>query len=199
MPVMDGVEFVQIMKAQELTRHIPIILLSAKNSIESQIEGLEVGADAYLNKPFHPRHLEAIIESQLHRNRAVLEYSESIYAALEQYEGKFIHKEDKQLMLHVTKIIHDQIDNETLTLDFIASEVVLSKMQLYRKIKEITGQTPTEYIRSIRLKQAERLLKTTNMTVQEIMFHCGFNNKAYFYREFSKKYHLTPKEYRNQK
>jgi len=199
MPIMNGVEFVQIMKSQDLTRHIPIILLSSKNSIESQIEGLEVGADAYLNKPFHPRHLEAIIESLLHRNKALLEYSESVYAALEQYEGKFIHKEDKILMLHITKIIHDQIDNEALSLDFIASEVVLSKMQLYRKIKEITGQTPMEYIRSIRLKQAEKLLKTTNMTVQEIMFHCGFNNKAYFYREFAKKYHLTPKEYRNQK
>ncbi|MCK9311709.1 MAG: helix-turn-helix domain-containing protein [Bacteroidales bacterium] len=72
-------------------------------------------------------------------------------------------------------------------------------MQLYRKIKEITGQTPTEYIRSIRLKQAEKMLKTTNKTVQEIMFNCGFNNKAYFYREFAKKYHLPPKEYRNQK
>ena len=199
MPVMNGVQFVQIMKSQELTRHIPIILLSSKNSIESQIEGLEEGADAYLNKPFHPRHLEAMIESLLHRNKALLEYNESVYAALEQYEGKFIHKEDKQLMLHITKIIHEQIDNEALSLDFIASEVVLSKMQLYRKIKEITGQTPTEYIRSIRLKQAEKLLKTTNKTVQEIMFHCGFNNKAYFYREFSKKYHLTPKEYRNQK
>jgi len=199
MPIINGVQFVQIMKSQELTRHIPIVLLSSKNSIDSQIEGLEVGADAYLNKPFHPRHLEAIIESLLHRNKALLEYSESVYAALEQYEGKFIHKEDKNLMLHITKIIHDQIDNEALSLDFIASEVVLSKMQLYRKIKEITGQTPTEYIRSIRLKLAEKLLKTTSKTVQEIMFHCGFNNKAYFYREFAKKYHLTPKEFRNLK
>ena len=199
MPKMDGVEFVKIMKEQELTRHIPIILLSSKSSVESQIEGLEVGADAYLSKPFHPRHLEAMIESLLYRNKAVLDYSESIYAALEQYEGKFIHKEDKDLMLRITKIIHDHVDNETLSLDFVASETALSKMQLYRKIKEITGQTPTEYIRSIRLKLAEKLLKTTNKTVQEIMFSCGFNNKAYFYREFAKRYHLTPKEYRNQK
>jgi signal transduction histidine kinase/DNA-binding response OmpR family regulator/ligand-binding sensor domain-containing protein len=199
MPVMNGVEFVRIMKEQELTRHIPIILLSSKSSVESQIEGLEVGADAYLSKPFHPRHLEALIESLLHRNQAVLAYSESAYAALEQFEGKLIHKEDKELMLRITQIIHDQIDNETLSMDFIASETALSKMQLYRKMKEIIGQTPTEYIRSIRLKQAEKLLKSTNKTVQEIMYSCGFNNKAYFYREFSKKYHLTPKEYRNQK
>jgi signal transduction histidine kinase/ligand-binding sensor domain-containing protein/DNA-binding response OmpR family regulator len=198
MPVMNGVEFVKIMKGQELTRHIPIILLSSKSSVESQIEGLEVGADAYLSKPFHPRHLEAIIENLLHLNKAILDYSESTYAALEQFEGKLVHKEDKDLMLRITKIIHDQIDNESLSLDFIASETAISKMQLYRKMKELIGQTPTEYIRSIRLKQAEKLLKSTNKTVQEIMFICGFNNKAYFYREFAKKFHLTPKEYRNQ-
>jgi len=199
MPVMDGVEFIKIMKEQELTRHIPIILLSSKGSVENQIEGLETGADAYLSKPFHPRHLEAQVESLLHRNKAVLEYSESTYAALEQYEGRLIHKEDKELMLNITRIIHQQMDNESLGLDFIAAELALSKMQLYRKMKELISQTPTEYIRSIRLKQAEKLLKTTNKTVQEIMYVCGFNNKAYFYREFSKKYHLTPKEYRNQK
>jgi len=199
MPEMDGVEFIKKMKEQELTRHIPIILLSSKGSVENQIEGLETGADAYLSKPFHPRHLEAQVESLLHRNKAILDYSESTYAALEQYEGKLIHKEDKELMLNITRIIHQQMDNESLTLDFIAGELSLSKMKLYRKIKELIGQTPTEYIRSIRLKQAEKLLKTTNKTVQEIMYVCGFNNKAHFYREFSKKYHLTPKEYRNQK
>ncbi|MDO9152130.1 MAG: two-component regulator propeller domain-containing protein [Paludibacter sp.] len=199
MPVMNGVEFIKIMKEHELSRHIPIILLSTKSSVDNQIEGLEVGADAYLSKPFHPRHLEALIESLLHRNKAVLDYSESVYAALEQLDGKLIRKEDKDLMLRITTIVHQQIDNDNLTLDFIANEIALSKMQLYRKIKEIIGQTPTEYIRSIRLKQSEKLLKTTSKTVQEIMYNCGFNNKAYFYREFAKKYHLTPKEYRNQK
>ena len=198
MPVMDGVEFIKIMKEQELTRHIPIILLSSKSSVENQIEGLETGADAYLSKPFHPRHLEALIESLLHRNKAILDYSESTYAALDQFEGKLVHKEDKELMLNITRIIHHQMDNESLTLDFIAGEMSISKMQLYRKVKELIGQTPTEYIRSVRLKQSEKLLKTTNKTVQEIMYICGFNNKAYFYREFAKKYHLTPKEYRNQ-
>jgi signal transduction histidine kinase/ligand-binding sensor domain-containing protein/DNA-binding response OmpR family regulator len=199
MPVMNGVEFVKIMKEQELTRHIPIVLLSSKGTVENQIEGLEMGADAYLSKPFHPRHLEALVESMLHRNKAVLDYSESAYAALEQFEGKLIHKEDKELMLQITKIIQEHLENESLTLDFIARETANSKMQLYRKMKEIIGLTPTEFIRSIRLKHAEKLLKTTNKTVQEIMYNSGFNNKAYFYREFAKKYHLTPKEYRNLK
>lgn len=196
MPVMNGEEFVKIMKEQELTRHIPIILLSTKSSIENQIEGLEGGADAYLGKPFHPRHLTALIESLLCRSKAVVDFSESPYSAVDQLEGKLIRKEDKDLIVRITSIIYDQIDNDSLSLDYIAGELALSKMQLYRKIKELMGQTSTEYIRSIRLKHAEKLLKTTNKTVLEIMYLCGFNNKAYFYREFAKKYQDTPNEYR---
>jgi AraC-like DNA-binding protein len=77
--------------------------------------------------------------------------------------------------------------------------MAISKMQLYRKIKELIDQTPTEFIRNIRLNHAEKMLKSTNKTVQEIMYDCGFNNKTYFYREFAKKFQQTPKEYRNHK
>lgn len=196
MPEMNGVEFVKVMKAQESTKHIPIILLSSKSSVESQIEGFESGADAYINKPFNFRHLEVIVKSLLHKKDILEEYSNSPYSALEQYEGSFIHKEDKDIIVNITKIIYDNIDNEELTIEFIANETALSKMQLYRKIKEITKKTPTEFIRSIRLKYAEKLLKTTNKTVQEIMYESGFNNKTYFYREFFKKQNKTPKEFR---
>ncbi len=196
MPKMNGVEFVKIMKTQEMTSHIPIILLSSKSSIESQIEGYEVGADAYINKPFNFRHLEVIVKSLLHKKNILEEYSNSPYSALEQYEGSLIHKEDKETILNITRVIYDNIDNEELTIEFIANETAISKMQLYRKIKEITKKTPTEFIRSIRLKYAGKLLKTTNRTVQEVMYASGFNNKAYFYREFLKKYNKTPKEFR---
>lgn len=196
MPEMNGVEFVKIMKTQEFTSHIPIILLSSKSSIENQIEGFESGADAYINKPFNFRHLEVIVKSLLHKKNVLEEYSSSPYSALEQYEGSVIHKEDKDLILHITKVIYDNIDNEELTIDFIANETAISKIQLYRKIKEITKKTPTEFIRSIRLKHAGKLLRTTNKTVQEIIYASGFNNKTYFYREFFKQYNKTPKEYR---
>ena len=196
MPDMNGIEFVKTMKKHELTRHIPIILLSSKAAIENQIEGLELGADAYLGKPFHPRHLDAMIESLLNRNKAVLEFSESAYASMEQFEGKLIKKEDNELILNITKLVIEHLDDENLTLDSIAAEMAISKMQLYRKIKELIDQTPTEFIRTIRLNHAEKLLKTTNKTVQEIMYDCGFNNKTYFYREFAKRFKQTPKEYR---
>lgn len=196
MPVMNGVELVKIMKQQELTRHIPILMLSSRSSIENQIEGLEQGADGYLGKPFHPRHLEAMVESALSRNKMLLDYSDSPYLAVDLLEGKIIRKEDKNLILRITSLIYEQIENESLSIDFISGELAMSKMQLYRKLKENVGQTPTEYIRTIRLKHAEKLLKTTSKTVSEIMYLCGFNNKAYFYREFAKKFNDTPKEYR---
>ena len=199
MPEMNGIEFVKTLKNQELTRHIPIILLSSKAAVENQIEGLQQGADAYLGKPFHPRHLEALIESLLKRNKAVLDFSESAYASMEQFEGKLIKKEDNELILNITKLVMEHLDDENLSLDSIAGEIAISKMQLYRKIKDLINQTPTEFIRTIRLNHAEKLLKTTNKTVQEIMYDCGFNNKTYFYREFAKKFQQTPKEYRNQK
>ncbi len=196
MPVMNGVEFLKKMKVQALTQHIPVILLSTKGSIESHIEGLEIGADAYLSKPFHPRHLEAMVERLLQRNKTLLDFSKSPYAAVTQFEGKIIHKEDKELLLRITSIIYDNIDNESLSIDLLADELALSKMQIYRKIKELVSQTPTEYMRFIRLNHAEKLLKTTNKTVLEIMYTCGFNNKSYFYREFAKKFNDTPNEYR---
>ena len=198
MPVMNGVAFVKEIRSSDHTKHIPAIFLTAKSDIESQIEGYAIGADAYLNKPFNIRHLEVLIASLLNKTKTLSEYSNSPSFALAQFEGRIMHKEDKELLLHITQTVYDNIDNENLSMDFISTEIAISKMQLYRKIKEVTGMTPTEYIRSIRLNHAEKLLKTTNKTVQEIMYQSGFNNKAYFYKEFSKKYHLTPKEYRKQ-
>ncbi|NLA16199.1 MAG: response regulator [Bacteroidales bacterium] len=198
MPVMNGVEFVKKIRSLDHVKHIPIIFLSAKSDIESQIKGYAIGADAFLNKPFNIRHLEVLIERLLNKTKTLSEYSSSPFFALEQYEGRIMHKEDKDLLLRITGIVCDNIDNESLSMDFIANELAMSKMQLYRKIREITDLTPTEYIRSIRLNHAQKLLKTTLKTVQEIMYQSGFNNKAYFYREFSKKYHLTPGEYRKQ-
>ena len=97
----------------------------------------------------------------------------------------------------VSDIIIRNIDNSALSAEDVAREAALSKMQLYRKLKSLVGMSPTEFIRSIRLENALKLLKTSNKTVQEIMYACGFANKAYFYREFQKKFGVTPKQYRD--
>lgn len=197
MPVMDGVEMVKKIRSNSRTSHIPIIFLSSKSDIESQIEGYETGVDAYLGKPFNVRHLEALIESLLIRMKRMRDYSDSPVSVMEHFEGRLIDREDKELLMRINTVLQDNIDNENLSIGFIANEVAVSRMQLYRKIKEITGLTPTEYIRSLRLKYAEKLLRTTNRTVQEIIYLSGFNNKGYFYRVFARKHNKTPVEYRN--
>ena len=198
MPKMNGAEFVKIIKGMDHVRHIPVIILSARNTVEDQITGLESGADAYLVKPFHPKYLLVMVDNLLGRNKAIMAYSKSAWSAVEQFNDRIVKKEDKEFITSVTDIICRNIGSDTLSIDMISEETAMGKMTLYRKVKELLDMTPTEYIRHLRLEKAENLLKTTNKTVQEIMFECGFNSKTYFYREFAKKYHLTPKEYAKQ-
>lgn len=197
MPGMSGFEFVNYLKQDELMEHIPILLLSSDASVDSKIEGTNMGADAYLSKPFHEEYLLAVIAHLLSNRRKLKDYFNSSLSLMERVEGKLLHKEDKEFIHQLTKIVVANLDNGHFSQDFLAQEMGVSRMQLYRKLKDIKDETPTDFIRGIRLKHAESLLKSTNKTVQEIMYDCGFNNKAYFYRTFSKEFGSTPKEYRD--
>ncbi len=197
MPKMNGIELVKALKNDEITRRIPVILLSTKNTVEDQVKGLSEGADRYVSKPFNPKHLSAVVDSLLNRDKAVMEYSNSSVAAMDLYSGKVVTKETKRLLSKVTDVIMKNISNENMTLDDIAEQTATSKMKIYRAMKASLEMTPTEYIRSIRLQHAEKLLRTTKKTVQEIMYECGFSSKAYFHKVFSAKYGHTPKEYRD--
>ena len=107
-----------------------------------------------------------------------------------------MHADDKKFIVQLTRTIEENLVDENLSLNFLCDKMCVSRMGLYRKIKEITQMTPSEYIRSVKLKHATHLLRTTGMTIQEIMFCSGFNNKSYFYREFAKVYRMSPKEMR---
>lgn len=196
MPGMSGVEVVERLKSNPLTRHIPVVFLTSDFSVESRIRGAEIGVDSYMTKPFHARHLLATVRQQTERKTRMREYYESPLASMETLDGRPVHKSDKEFVMKLSKIAAEYIDDPQLSADLLSSEMRLSRMQLYRRLKEVTGETPTEFIRRRRLEHAERLLKTTDMTVQEIMYLSGFNNKAYFYREFAKQYRQTPREYR---
>ena len=196
MPVMDGLTFLQKIKNDITTKHIPVILLSSKMSVESQIQGLEYGADMYLGKPFHPAHLQAAVERMFGNKEIVKHYMESPLAYAEQFNGKLIDKQDKEFMNKAFEYLSQNLDNETYNQDYLSQDLAISRVQLYRKIKKLTDKTPADFIRSFRLQEAEKRLRTTSKTVQEIMADCGFKNKAHFYREFAKLYHATPKEYR---
>ncbi|MEO7044599.1 MAG: two-component regulator propeller domain-containing protein, partial [Ferruginibacter sp.] len=197
MPKMDGLELCQKMKDTPATCQVPFILLSAKGSEEQHMEGYESGADAYIAKPFHTAHLKL-------RIRKLIAYRKKLHELFKQnstpdlFSETEIPDEDRQFLTRIVAVITEKLAESELTAELLEKEFCISKMQLYRKLKSLTGMTPGEFIRQLRLKEAARLLTTTNLTVSEIFFRTGFNNQSYFFREFKKKYHLAPNEYREQ-
>lgn len=198
--LMDGIngfEFTRNVKTNPITAHIPVVLLTGKRTVEDQIKGLSEGADVYLPKPFYPAHLKAVTARLLAGRQELKKYYSSAAAATEIYNGYTLNREDYEFIVNTTRIIEDNLEYEGLTPHFISTELAMSKMQFYRKIRELADQAPSEFIRGVRLNFAARRILSTNKTIQEIMFEAGFNNKAYFFREFNKKFGISPGEYRN--
>lgn len=198
MPNMDGLTLIHKLKSDLKTSYIPIIGISARSSVEDQIDAYNHGADAYIVKPFHPRQVISTIENLLSRQMLLKDYFNSSMSSVKVKDGIVLHPEDEELIQNVTDFIKDNIDDESISPSSIADFVGVSKATLYRKFKEIMDKTPSEFVRGIRLEHAAKLLRTTKLTVSEIMFKCGFSNKSYFYREFLKQYGVSPKDYRNQ-
>ncbi len=197
MPRMDGFSLIDHLKGDSKTSYIPIITISAKVTIEDQINAYNHGADTYITKPFHPKHVISAIENLLARQAQLKDYFNSSLSSIKVKDGITLYPEDEKLIEEVTALINDNIDNEKLSPEFISSFIGVSKATLYRKFKEVLDKTPSEFIRNIRLEHAAKLLKTTKMTVSEIMFQSGFSNKSYFYREFQKQFQQSPTDYRN--
>jgi signal transduction histidine kinase/DNA-binding response OmpR family regulator/ligand-binding sensor domain-containing protein len=199
MPEMDGLEFIKEIKNNIFTKHLPVIFLSSKTSLEDQILGTQNGSDVYITKPFHPRHILASVENILVKHKLIGEYYHSSAIAFELLEnGKVVHKEDRDLMMKIINYIDQHLNNDQLSASLIGDALNLGEMTLYRKTKDILDMTPGQLIKTIKMKHVTDLLLSTNDTIQEIMFKCGYNNKSYFYREFQKMYNATPKEYRKQ-
>jgi YesN/AraC family two-component response regulator len=197
MPNMGGLELCNKMKNAPATCQVPFILLSARGSEDHHMEGYEVGADAYIAKPFHIAHLKL-------RVRKLLEYRQRLRElfkddkATDMLAGSDIADTDKLFLTRLVQLIEENLDEPELNAAFVEKAFNMSKMQLYRKLKTITGMTPGEFIKHIRLKQAAHLLLSTHLTVSEIFYRTGFNNQSYFFREFKKRYHFAPNEYREQ-
>lgn len=197
MPVMDGVELCRRIKTDVRTCHIPFIMLTAKSSVEHRIEGLESGANSYIPKPFYPDHLLVRIQKLLEEKDLILKHfaQDNLVESLPQMP---IESEEKIFIKHVIEIIQKNIDNENLDSAFIEKELGISNSQLYRKTREIFNLSPGDLIRTMRLKYAAVLLRKNVLTVSEICYKSGFNNRSYFYREFKKIYNTTPKNYQLQ-
>ena len=197
MPNMNGLELCTKIKNTTATCQVPFILLSAKASEDHHMEGYEVGADAYIAKPFHTTYLKL-------RIRKLLEYRQKLHDLFKDDRAADLLKEsdmandDKEFLGKLMGIIEERLDEPELNAAFIEKAFAMSKMQLYRKLKTMTGMTPGEFIKHTRLKHAAKLLISTHFTVSEIFYRTGFNNQSYFFREFKKRYNCAPNEYREQ-
>jgi YesN/AraC family two-component response regulator len=196
MPDIDGISLIDNLKSDTKTGYIPIIGLSAKTSIEDFVNAYTHGADMYITKPFHPKHILSAIDNLLSKQSLLKEYFNSSISSIKIKGGTAMHRDDERLIREIIDYIHKNIDDESLDPNRIAEFMNISKATLYRKLKDITGKTPGEFLRILRLEYAAKLLTKTKLTVSEIMYRSGFSNKSYFYREFQKIYETSPKEYR---
>ena len=198
MPEMDGNTLCSKIKGNPATSHLPVILLTAKNRDEDQLEGLETGADAYIVKPFNMDILRRTIVNLVHTHRTLrLKYGRNDQLE-QQVDDIKMKSPDEKLLDRVMAVINKNLSNSDLSVDKIADEVGISRVHLHRKMKELTGQTPHDFIRNIRLKQAAHLLASNNMNITEVMYACGFNNSASFSTIFKKFYGMSPRDYMNE-
>ena len=185
MPGMDGLECCKRLKNDGITSHIPIILLTAKTLDEYRVEGYMYGVDAYLTKPFSGMVLKARIKNLI-ENRKLMKIAFGNDAREEVHEEVMQSIEDK-FVEKFRAIIQNNLGNSELSVETISKEMGISRAQLYRKIKTMTGISPNDIIREARLKRADRLLETTDKSISEIAYEVGFSSPSYFtkcYREF---------------
>jgi signal transduction histidine kinase/ligand-binding sensor domain-containing protein/DNA-binding response OmpR family regulator len=194
MPKVDGLTLCKTIKSDTLTSHIPVILLTAKSEIESRIEGLEMGADSYIPKPFHPRHLFVRIEKLLKaREQAFESFKKNFGTSGYDLQHDF-SSHDKELLEKCLAFVEKNYARENIDADIMASHLALSKAQLYRKVKALTGLTPHGLIKNYRLKQARKMIAEKEYSVSDIIFMTGFNNRTYFYRSYKEAFGETPGE-----
>ena len=199
MPQIDGITLMKQIKGDKHTTHIPFILLSAKNTVEEQVEGIEAGAEMYLTKPFNVEYLKSIVDRLLQRQDDLKDYYSPVISSFELTDGKYLHKEEKLFLDKLIQHINTHFSDPEFSTTQLSSDLGMSTRHLYRKLKKIIPQTPADLIKEYRLSIAEKLLITSQLSIDEIMFKAGFINRGSFYHAFSHKFGTTPKIYRQDK
>jgi len=193
MPEMDGIELSRKIRSDKRTGHIPVILLTALTGEAYQLKGLETGASDYLTKPFSFEILNVKIRNLVTLNRRLKEtYTRRLNIETPAIE---VESGDEKLILSVTQYIESNLDSATLSVEDLCKHVYMSHASLYRKIVDLTGETPVEFIRSIKLNKAADLLERSNMKISEIGYAVGFTTPNYFTRAFKAKFNVSPSEY----
>ncbi|MBP0905224.1 two-component regulator propeller domain-containing protein [Mariniflexile gromovii] len=191
MPKISGIELCNTLKLDERTSHIPIILLTAKSGDQNEIDGLKTGADDYITKPFNNNKLKIRVEKLIElRQQLQQRYSN----ALELNDIKTTSV-DQLFLKKLKEVLNKNITNSDFNSELLSKNMLMSRMQLHRKLKALTGLSTTQLIRNERLKIAISLLKQSDLTISEIAYQIGFNTPSYFVKNFKDVYHCTPSEY----
>lgn len=193
MPGMDGFELCKKIKSDFELSHIPVILLTAKNTLASKIEGLTTGADAYIEKPFSPEHLAAQVSSLLMNRHKIKEYF--INSPLAHIKSIAHSKLDEEFLEKLNNCIIENIENENLDVEHLAAVMNMSRPTLYRKVKSISNLSPNEMINISRLKKAVELMNTKVISLSQVAELVGYHSLTQFGRNFQKQFGVTPSEY----
>ena len=207
MPEKDGIAMTRELRADMTTSHIPIVLLTAKTSIESKLEGLEYGADDYITKPFSATYLKARVKNLLtqrqklqgiYRNNlmtgtlATTSEEETV-----EEKGPEMSPNDRKFMDKLVDLMEKNMDNGELVVDDLVQELAVSRSVFFKKLKTLTGLAPIEFIKEMRIKRAVQLIETGEYSMTQIAYMVGINDPRYFSKCFKQKMGMTPTEYRD--
>jgi signal transduction histidine kinase/ligand-binding sensor domain-containing protein/DNA-binding response OmpR family regulator len=201
MPEMDGIEFSKKIRNNIRTSHIPIILLTARSSFAHQKEGIETGADAYITKPFSPEILRLTVNNLLHSRETMMRYYRNLFIAepAESPQEEKVIKERNPLDEKFLQTIHEKLianlDKPDFNINELCDELHMSRSLVYKKVKTLTGLSPVEYVRSLRMQEAAKLLKTRNYKVFEVVYMVGFTDLKYFRQCFAKEFGYSPSDF----
>lgn len=192
MPVMDGLEFTKQLKTNTATSHIPVIMLTAKNLEEHRAEGYEHGADSYITKPFHSKVLLARIENLLRQRQLLKNLYQGSKEAEKEISEAHLEDRDRQFLKQLQAIIQKNLSDSEFGVEDMGQQIGLSRVQLYRKVKAMTGSSVVDLLRKARLAKARRLLETRSMSVSEVAYEVGFSAPSYFTKCFKEEYGMLP-------
>lgn len=192
MPVMDGLELTERLKTNTATSHIPVIMLTAKNLEEHRAEGYEHGADSYITKPFHSKVLLARIENLLRQRQLLKNLYQGAQEAEKEISESHLEDRDKQFLKLLQAIIQKNLSDSEFGVEDMGQQIGLSRVQLYRKVKAMTGSSVVDLLRKARLAKARRLLETRSMSVSEVAYEVGFSAPSYFTKCFKEEYGMLP-------
>ncbi|MCR4853450.1 MAG: response regulator [Prevotella sp.] len=196
MPLMDGLELCRRVRSSDVLNHIPIIVISAKDSDNDRLEALQAGADAYLIKPFNADELTLRVEQLLRQRQLLRQKFASGLPADNDYSG--LKEGERQFLERLTSLIEAQLSNRDLNTDMLADGMKMTRSQLNGKTRAVTGNTANNYIARIRMDRAARMLKNSDRNIGEVAMKCGFDDVSYFSRVFKQTYECTPSQYRKE-